>query len=39
MRLIEALDMLWVGGVVCGTIGHTVREFRDPGRHEMVNVI
>ena len=38
-RLIEAPDKLWVGGVIRKVTRHTVREFRNPGCHEMVNVI
>ena len=39
IRLIGALDMLWIGGVVFSFTGHAVREFRDPSCHEMVDVI
>jgi len=34
-----APDMFWIGGVIYDTTEHTVREFRDPGCDEMVNVI
>jgi len=39
IRLIFAFDMLWVGGVVSEATKRAVREFRDPGCHEMDNVI
>ena len=38
IRLVFALDMLWIGGVVFFAKGYTVREFRYPACHEMVNV-
>ena len=39
VRLMLALSVLWVGGVVYHRAWHTVREFRDPLFNEMVNVV
>jgi len=39
IRLVCALGMLWIGGLVFEATKHTDREFRDPCFHEMVNVI
>jgi len=39
VRFMFAPDMLWIGGVIYAMTGQTVREFRNPGCHEVVNVI
>jgi len=38
-RFIQPPDVFWIGGVIYNVTGHTVREFRNPGCHEVVNVI
>ena len=39
IRLMYALDMLWIGGLVSSVTEHTIREFGNSPCHEMVNVI
>ena len=39
IRLVCAPGMLRIGGLVFEATEHTVRESRDPGSHEIVNVI
>ena len=39
IRLICALDMLWIVGVIQDATEHTVRVVRDPACDEMVNII
>ena len=36
---VRAPDMLWIRGVVYGATEYTIREFRDPPCHEMIDVI
>ena len=39
IRLICAPDVFWAGRVIQDAAEHTVREFRDPACHEVVNII
>jgi len=39
VRVMCTPDMLWIEGFIHDLTGQTVREFRDPGCHEMVDVI
>ena len=39
VRVMCAPGMLWIGGLVRGATGRTIREFRYPAFHKMVNVI